>query len=312
MDEYFFLGGLYKSDHAYCSDNQCPCPQVRISRGQGYIFVEQYSDGTFHAQLTCEEGARLRNLDLDIARKDAQRWWSTGMVPKRVTPKSAQKLQIIKDEAGYRAAEEYRKQRLEKLQQILGSTKGDYVFFDTETTGLPKRYDAPASDLQNWPRIVQLSWIVSDGHSVLKEEDHIIKPDGFIIPMQSSSIHGITQQVAMSRGEQLQNVLAKFLADVNVAKFVIGHNIDFDVKVVQSECIRYNCNNPFLGKKVKDTMKMSTDYCKIPGAYGYKWPKLSELYRKLFGRDFSNAHNSMADIKATFDCYKQLVNLNIM
>ena len=37
-----------------------------------------------------------------------------------------------------------------------------YVFFDTETTGLPNDYDAPASDTDNWPRIVQLAWALTD------------------------------------------------------------------------------------------------------------------------------------------------------
>ena len=36
------------------------------------------------------------------------------------------------------------------------------LFFDTETTGLPKKYDAPASNVDNWPRLIQLSWIICD------------------------------------------------------------------------------------------------------------------------------------------------------
>lgn len=35
-----------------------------------------------------------------------------------------------------------------------------YLFIDTETTGLPKEYDAPYTDIDNWPRLVQLAWIV--------------------------------------------------------------------------------------------------------------------------------------------------------
>jgi DNA polymerase III subunit epsilon len=29
-----------------------------------------------------------------------------------------------------------------------------YLFFDTETTGIPRNYKAPVADLQNWPRLV--------------------------------------------------------------------------------------------------------------------------------------------------------------
>ena len=33
----------------------------------------------------------------------------------------------------------------------------NYLFFDTETTGLPRNYKAPSSDTRNWPRLVQLA-----------------------------------------------------------------------------------------------------------------------------------------------------------
>lgn len=310
MDEYFFLGGLYREDHAYCSDNNCPCPQVMIPRGKGYIYVEQWPDGSFHSQLTCEEGARLRNLDLEVASKDAKRWWSTGMVPKRVTPKSKVKLEPKRDEAGYAVAAQYRKDLLEMLGSVL--PKGDFVFFDTETTGVPRNYKAPASDLNNWPRIVQISWIVSNGKDILDKQDHIIRPEGFVIPTESSRIHGITQSIAMEKGEDLNIVLRKYSEDVNTAKNVVGHNVDFDIKVSQAECIRMGLPNPFNGKAILDTMKSTIDFCAIPGYYGYKWPKLDELYVKLFGKHFDNAHNSMADIQATFDCYWRLKELNIM
>ena len=56
-------------------------------------------------------------------------------------------------------------------------------------------------------------------------------------------------------------------------------------------------------------MESSTGYCRIPGPYGYKWPKLSELHRKLFGEDFAEAHNAAADIQATERCFRELMGL---
>ena len=54
-------------------------------------------------------------------------------------------------------------------------------------------------------------------------------------------------------------------------------------------------------------MKNSIDYCKLPGYHGeYKYPKLQELYRKLFGQSFSNAHDASADTEATKKCYFEL------
>ena len=40
--------------------------------------------------------------------------------------------------------------------------------------------------------------------------------------------------------------------------------------------------------------------------YGYKYPKLNELYCKLFHRNFENAHNAFSDVLATIECFKEL------
>jgi len=35
-----------------------------------------------------------------------------------------------------------------------------YLFFDAETTGIPRNYKVPASDHRNWPRLVQIAWLL--------------------------------------------------------------------------------------------------------------------------------------------------------
>ena len=56
-----------------------------------------------------------------------------------------------------------------------------YLFFDTETTGLPRNWKAPVTDLDNWPRMVQIAWILTDGEGEqLDIADYIIKPGVFI------------------------------------------------------------------------------------------------------------------------------------
>ena len=183
----------------------------------------------------------------------------------------------------------------------------DYIFFDTETTGVPRNYKAPYTDTDNWPRIVQISWlIVSEDQKVVRQEDHIIKPEGFIIPSESSAIHGITHERALNEGEALKTIMDKFHEDVCNAKFVVGHNVSFDINVSACECVRLQKDNPFAGKEVMCTMQSSTQFCRIPGRFGYKWPKLDELHMTLFGCHFDGAHNSLADIKATFDCFWEL------
>ena len=183
-----------------------------------------------------------------------------------------------------------------------------YVFFDTETTGLPRNYKAPSSDTTNWPRLVQLSWICvdSDG-AVLKEEDHIIKPQGFRIPAEASNLHGITNEIALAQGDPLDEVISAFMADVDNAEKIVGHNVSFDVHIVGAELIRSGKRDTLASKRSICTMQSTKDFCAIPGYYGYKYPKLQELHHKLFGCQFQDAHNSMSDIRATFKCFNELV-----
>ena len=87
-----------------------------------------------------------------------------------------------------------------------------YLFFDTETTGLPKRWNAPVTDLENWPRLVQLAWIMYDDRgNMLESRDVIVKPEGFTIPPEASRVHGITTLVAREKGEPLQEVMEQQL-----------------------------------------------------------------------------------------------------
>ena len=65
-----------------------------------------------------------------------------------------------------------------------------YLIFDTETTGLPKRWDAPITDTDNWPRCIQIAWQLHDGMgNLIEHQDYIITPDGFNIPYDAEKIH---------------------------------------------------------------------------------------------------------------------------
>jgi hypothetical protein len=58
-----------------------------------------------------------------------------------------------------------------------------YLIFDTETTGLPASWNAPVSDVDNWPRVVQLAWEAFDTRGRKTESwSSVIRPSGFEIP----------------------------------------------------------------------------------------------------------------------------------
>lgn len=182
-----------------------------------------------------------------------------------------------------------------------------YLFFDTETTGLPKSWKSPITDLGNWPHIVQIAWAIFDNGGTQTEfHDHIIRPEGFVIPESATAIHGISTERALKEGQPAGEVLKEFSTAIGKATRLVAHNLDFDEKMVRVELLRQRMPDVLQLIPKICTMKSSTGYCKIPGPYGDKWPKLSELHIKLFEVDFEDQHNAASDVLCCAKCFFEL------
>ena len=185
-----------------------------------------------------------------------------------------------------------------------------YLFFDTETTGLPRNWKAPVTDINNWPRLVQLAYLYYDGSgNKISGGDFIIKPEGFTIPLDASRVHGISTERALREGQSISSVLSHFNSLVGQATYLVAHNMSFDEKIIGAEFLRNGMPNSIQPKSKICTMKKTTNFCAISGPYGYKWPKLSELHYKLFRTYFDEAHNAAVDITATVKCFWELKRL---
>ena len=190
------------------------------------------------------------------------------------------------------------------------------LIYDTETTGLPRDWNAPISDADNWPRLVQLAWQLHDKQGrLLSRGNFIVAPEGFTIPFNSTKIHGITTDRALADGVPLEKVLADFMSDAARAKYVMGHNVGFDVNVVGAELLRLGQPaEPLTGMSIIDSKEEGTDFCAIPGGRGgkFKWPTLTELHQKLFDVGFGDAHDAAYDVAATARCFFEMVRLGVI
>ena len=186
-----------------------------------------------------------------------------------------------------------------------------YLIFDTETTGLPKRWDAPITDTDNWPRAIQIAWQLHDEMgNCLEHQDYLIKPEGFNIPYDAERIHGISTELAEEKGISLQEVLVKFNQAIERTKFIVGQNVGFDVNILGCEFYRESMANKLQEVPVLDTCTEHTaELCKIPGGRGgkFKLPTLTELHEFLFNVPFNEAHNATADVEATTRCFFELI-----
>ncbi|MDN5211186.1 DNA polymerase III subunit alpha [Fulvivirgaceae bacterium BMA12] len=190
-----------------------------------------------------------------------------------------------------------------------------YLIFDTETTGLPKNYNAPITDLDNWPRLVQIAWQLHDSKGKLIDaQNFIVKPEGFTIPYNSEKVHGISTQRALDEGHDLKEVLSTFAGAIARSALIIGHNVEFDINIMGAEFIRKTVDSKLLDTKKLDTKEASTEYCAIPGGRGgkFKWPTLTELHQKLFNQGFEDAHDAAYDVAATAKCFFGLIGESVV
>jgi DNA polymerase III epsilon subunit-like protein len=190
------------------------------------------------------------------------------------------------------------------------------LFFDTETTGLPQFYNAPITQVNNWPRLVQLAFIeFYENGTLAAKHNYIIKPEGFSIPREATLIHRITNEQAQTEGYDLTQVLDIFADAITESSILIAHNFDFDRNIVGAEFVRKEFDTkPILTKRSFCTMKNKdiVSFCRISGKNGYKWPKLEELHYKLFNQKISDAHDASIDIAATAKCFWELLRRGVI
>lgn len=191
-----------------------------------------------------------------------------------------------------------------------------YLIFDTETTGIPHNKTAPLTDLENWPRLVQIAWQLHDAHGkLLTQHNCLIKPDGFDIPFKAEQVHGISTKRANEEGIPLAEVLKSLQKDLESTQLLVGHNIEFDINIIGAELIRQSIDpEPFLAIQRLDTGIASTEFCQLQGGIGgkLKMPRLSELHEKLFGEDFIDAHDASYDVDATARSFFGLIKKRVV
>jgi DNA polymerase-3 subunit epsilon len=185
-----------------------------------------------------------------------------------------------------------------------------YIFFDTETTGVPRNYKASPKDLNNWPRITQFAFIVTDEKfNIVKTFQALLQPDGWEVPTEKFFIdNNMSTERCKLEGLKAEIVLSEFVKWVNKSDYMVAHNMNFDRPIVTAEMIRYGFS---VDKKPIPicTMLSTKRWMNLPRM---KWPRLDELHQRCFGFGFDNAHDALADVRATVNCMKYLVENKII
>jgi len=186
-----------------------------------------------------------------------------------------------------------------------------YLFFDITANGKPKSWKAEASDTFNWPRLIKIAWLVINKEKKpVKLESFLIKPEGFEVLPEVEDFTGITQEIAVNEGTSLVEVLEKFSEAVDAADYIVAHNFKLDSCVVAAEFDRKMMSHKLFSADSYCLMQEGTYFCKLPGKRGnFKWPTMTELYLKMFGKKLLDSQNPVTDVKACASCFIKLVAL---
>lgn len=190
-----------------------------------------------------------------------------------------------------------------------------YLFFDTETNGLPKSEIVNGTKRTVYPRVIQLAWLLLDDDlNEVESFCQLIYPDGWSIPVDKFWIdNGYSTEKNTLYGVTMPTALYQFANAIDQCHTMVAHNIAFDSPVLASEFQRYgiSANNKTSAKIC--TMKATTEYCAISSNRGgFKWPKLIELHEKLFGVGFDGAHDALEDVRATVRCFIELRRIGLL
>lgn len=172
---------------------------------------------------------------------------------------------------------------------------------DTETTGLLKGH----RDFFGQPGIVQLAAVKLNDDLV--EVDHfnlMVNPEIGKWEDEAIKTHGITPDKVADAPTffEVGRAFAEFALGCHT---FAGYNTEFDKKVLWWQLLRYGLekNFPWPLRDV-DVMKRVSKMIEMQGKRGVKFPTLGEAYQYCFKRDFENAHDALADIRATAEVWR--------
>lgn len=177
-----------------------------------------------------------------------------------------------------------------------------YLFFDTETTGLVA------------PKIVSIAWVLTtDTGQAVETEYHLLRPEGWTIPPEATAIHGITTEQATQYGKQIRRILTRFLASAQKATVLVAHNLKYDYAVLNAALFTHMYGthlDDYATPRMLCTMEIGKTLTRLPGKYpgSYKYPKLSELYKAITGKDADpgTLHNALTDTLLLTECFWRL------
>lgn len=170
------------------------------------------------------------------------------------------------------------------------------ICFDVETTGLNPQEDF----------IIQLSMVkFNRNFEIIDEKNWYIKPaHKYTISPQAQEKHGIFKEWLDKNGIYLKDIIQiidKFIKDCD---FLTYNGNSFDIKFLYKDLKLWGYELDLSNRKFYDSFGME---CR------FNPRNLSYIYNKYTGKELDEAHNALADVKATIEVFshqKEQYNLS--
>ncbi len=187
------------------------------------------------------------------------------------------------------------------------------LIYDTETTGIPE-WKLPSTDPAQ-PYLVELcAQLVGEDDKTILDLDMIVKPEGWTVSPELVEIHGITTEQALEEGKPISEVLDAFHYLCKQADVQVGHNVNFDTRILRIALLREGRTDE--AESLKGMPKFCTMFKAAPimkaapegekaaaGYTGNKTPSLAEAYKFFTGKDLGDAHTARQDVAAAREVY---------
>lgn len=217
-----------------------------------------------------------------------------------------------------------------------------HLVFDTEMTGDMVLLSANAKvSLEERPHLIQLAYaVVECSQPPQTPTDPVVAdyacqyvrlPRGCSVSAFAENFTHITTEMCRTQGHEPRDVLRDLMRVAQTCDVLVGHNVKFDVRMVEIEIQRVllfaqQTSNAALRDEFTHflnlwrlmptycTMRRGTALCRLPRAISktggaatssFKYPKLKELYAHCFpDTDVAfQAHDAMGDVQATARCF---------
>jgi hypothetical protein len=160
--------------------------------------------------------------------------------------------------------------------------------------------------------IVQFSYIMYDNndndnhnhnHNEIKRVNYYVKDS--IIDKRCYEITKITNDILESEGILFIDIIKEFIKDLEEVKYICGHYIHTDMRKIINNM---NKNNIKLSSNIFDNIKMIGTENLYKKYYNIPSGKLGKMYKTIFNKNATQAHNSIKDVEYTQECYVYLKN----